>query len=52
VAKSSDHRPLYGSERHPIPGSTLLGPVEGKELITVTVILRQKPGSPELPDLQ
>jgi pro-kumamolisin-like protein len=52
VAKSSDHRPLQGSERHPIPGSTLLGPVEGKELITVTVILRQKPGSPELPDLQ
>lgn len=52
MAKSPEHRPLRGSERIPIPGSTLLGPVEGKKLITVTVILRQKPGSPDLPDLQ
>ena len=52
MSKASGQRPLHGSERPPIPGSTLLGPLEGKEKLTVTVILRQKPGSPDLPDLQ
>ena len=52
MAKSPDHRPLRGSERPPVSGSTPLGPVEGKERITVAVILRQKPGSPEPPGLQ
>jgi hypothetical protein len=30
----------------------LLGPIDGSERVAVTVLLRQKPGSPEVPDLQ
>ncbi len=52
MANPAGSRPLPGSERPPIPGSTSLGPVDPKERIRVTVVLRQKPGSPELPDLQ
>ncbi len=52
MPRSTDAHPLPGSERPQIKGSTLLGPVEANELITVAVIVRQKPGSPEVPDLQ
>jgi hypothetical protein len=45
-------RPLPGSERPQITGSALLGPLDPAERIRVTVLLRQKPGSPEPPDLQ
>ncbi|HEY3840557.1 MAG TPA: choice-of-anchor D domain-containing protein [Bryobacteraceae bacterium] len=48
----SESRPLAGSERPQISGSALLGPVEAKQRIRVTVILRQKPGTPEVPDMQ
>src|SRR3984885_1315592 len=44
--------PLPGSERPQIKGSTLLGPVEANEPVTVAVIVRQKPGSPDVPDLE
>jgi hypothetical protein len=49
---ASDSHPLPGSEHPQIKGSTLLGPVDPKERLTVSVIVRQKPGSPEVPDLQ
>ena len=48
----SHSQPLPGSERPLIKGSTLLGPVEADEPVTVAVVVRQKPGSPEVPDLQ
>jgi hypothetical protein len=48
----TDAHPLPGSERPQIKGSALLGPVEANEPITVAVIVRQKPGSPEAPDLE
>lgn len=44
--------PLPGSARPQIEGSTLLERVDANEHITVAVIVRQKPGSPEVPDLQ
>jgi hypothetical protein len=47
-----DFSPLPGSERPQIQGSTLLGLVDADERITVAVIVRPKPGSPEPPDLQ
>ena len=49
---TTGYRPLPGSERPPIAGSKLLGPVDAPERVRVTVLLRAKPGSPELPDLQ
>ena len=48
----NDSRPLLGSERPQIKGSTLLGPVDENETLTVAVIVRQKPGSQEVPGLQ
>jgi hypothetical protein len=52
MPRPPDAHPLPGSERPQIQGSTLLGPVEANEPITVAVIVRQKPGSPEVPDLE
>ncbi|HEX4038831.1 MAG TPA: choice-of-anchor D domain-containing protein [Acidobacteriaceae bacterium] len=46
------YRPLPGSERPHITGSKLLGPVDAAERVRVTVLLRAKPGSPDLPDLE
>jgi hypothetical protein len=51
MAIPAGHRPLPGSERPQIEGSTPLGPVDPTERVTVTVLLRQRPGSPPLPDL-
>ncbi|MGB6356324.1 MAG: protease pro-enzyme activation domain-containing protein, partial [Steroidobacteraceae bacterium] len=51
MPRPTDAHPLPGSERPLIKGSTLLGPVEANEPITVAVVVRQKPGSPEVPDL-
>ncbi|MEO9190541.1 MAG: choice-of-anchor D domain-containing protein [Acetobacteraceae bacterium] len=52
MAIPAGYRPLPGSERPQIAGSVLIGPVEATERVAVTLLLRQKPGSPELPDLQ
>lgn len=52
MAIPSGYKPLPGSERPQIAGSTLIGPVEGPERIQVTVLLRKRPGSPPLPDLE
>jgi hypothetical protein len=46
------YRPLPGSERPKIGRSTLVGPVEPAERVSVTLLLRQRPGSPALPDLE
>jgi hypothetical protein len=52
MPRPTDTHPLPGSERPQIKGSTLLGPVAANEPVTVAVIVRQKPGSPEVPDLE
>src|SRR5271156_3958313 len=52
MAIPSGYKPLPGSERPQIAGSTLIGPVDGPERIQVTVLLRKRPGSPPLPDLE
>jgi hypothetical protein len=52
MAIPAGFRPLPGSERPQIRGSTMIGPVDGTERVTVTLLLRPKPGSPKLPDLQ
>jgi kumamolisin len=51
-AHQNDSRPLPGSERPEIRGSTLLRPVGAHESIKVAVIVRQKPGSAEVPGLE
>jgi hypothetical protein len=52
MAVSAGYRPLPGSERPQIAGSILIGPVDATERVTVTLLLRRKPGTPDLPDLQ
>jgi len=46
----SNYRALQGSERKPAAGATLSGPADPTEDITVTMLLRRKPGAPALPD--
>jgi hypothetical protein len=45
------NQPIPGSARPPIPGSAPAGPVEPNERVKVTLLLRPKPGSREVPDL-
>jgi hypothetical protein len=52
MAHPAGYRPLPGSERPQIAGSTLIERVDATERISVTLLLRRKPGSPDLPDLQ
>jgi Pro-kumamolisin, activation domain/Abnormal spindle-like microcephaly-assoc'd, ASPM-SPD-2-Hydin len=52
MALQNDSHPLPGSERPQIRGSTLLRPVEADEWVKVAVIVRQKPGSAEVPGLE
>jgi hypothetical protein len=52
MARPNEAHPLPGSERPQIKGSTLVGGVEADEHMTVAVIVRQKPGSAEVPDLE
>jgi len=53
MAVSRDEmKSIPGSERPQAPGSRLLGPADAAAHVAVTLLLRQKPGSPELPDLQ
>jgi hypothetical protein len=52
AVKRDEMRPIAGSERPQAPRSTLLGPEDAATHITVTLLLRQRPGSPEPPDLQ
>jgi Pro-kumamolisin, activation domain/Abnormal spindle-like microcephaly-assoc'd, ASPM-SPD-2-Hydin len=52
MARQNESHPLPGSERPQIKGSTLLGRVEANERMTVAVLVRQRPGGAEVPDLQ
>src|SRR5579863_5171469 len=52
MALPAGYRPLPGSERPPIKGSTLIGPVSSTDHVTVTLLLRKKAGGPDLPDLE
>jgi hypothetical protein len=52
MATPTSYRPLPGSERPQLPNSQEVGILGAAERVTVTVLLRQKPGSPEVPDLQ
>jgi hypothetical protein len=52
MPRQNETHSLSGSERPPIKGSTRLGRVDANERIAVAVIVRQKPGSPEVPDLE
>ncbi len=42
------YRSVPGSERPRVSGSELLGPVDEGETVGFTILLRQRPGSPEL----
>jgi hypothetical protein len=52
MPRTNDSHPLPGSERPQVRGSTSLGRIDANEPVTVAVIVRQKPDSPEVPDLQ
>jgi hypothetical protein len=54
VRKRSDAGfvPIVGSERPLLPESELIGAVDPKERVGVTIMVRFKPGSPPLPDPQ
>jgi hypothetical protein len=52
MAKSTASSRILGSERPIVEGATLLGPVETTERVIATLLLRQKPGQPDPPDLQ
>jgi Pro-kumamolisin, activation domain len=52
AVKRDEMRPIAGSERPQAPGSTLLGPEDASTHVTVTLLLRQRPGNTEPPDLQ
>ena len=45
-----NYRRLEGSERHPAPGATLLGPADDNESFRVTIVLRRRPDGPPPPD--
>jgi len=42
--------PLEGSERHPSPSATRVGPADPAEILSVTIVLRRRPDSAPLPD--
>lgn len=46
----TDYRPLEGSQRKPRPGSTLVGPADPDEKLTISIHLRRPPDAPPLPD--
>jgi hypothetical protein len=52
MATSPAKTPIPGSERPRLANHNLVGPVDGSEEIGVTLILRPRPGSPPLPDLE
>ena len=51
MARQDEYQPLPGSERPPIKGSAVLGRVDAHEPVKVAVMVRQRPGSPEVPGL-
>lgn len=51
VTIPAGYQPLAGSQRPRPASSTLVGPFEATATISATVLLRQRPGAPALPDL-
>ncbi|MGC2638799.1 MAG: S53 family peptidase [Acidobacteriaceae bacterium] len=47
----SGYQPLAGSQRPRPAGATLVGPLAPATNLSATLLLRQRPGSPALPDL-
>ncbi len=52
MAPTNKNRPLPGSERPPVPGAALIGPVDPAERIRFTILLRPRPDGPPLHDLE
>jgi hypothetical protein len=52
MASRAGNRPLPGSERPQIPGSILIGPVDGADHVAFTLLLRQRPGSPDVHEFE
>lgn len=46
---AEQYLPINGSERHPSPGTTLLGEADANETFSVTIVLRRRPDGPPLP---
>ncbi|MBV8813298.1 MAG: choice-of-anchor D domain-containing protein [Verrucomicrobia bacterium] len=49
---SDEYSPLPGSERPPVSGAVVIGPVERNELVSATLRLRPRPDAPAEPDLE
>ncbi|MGP6158367.1 MAG: hypothetical protein ACLPYS_12825 [Vulcanimicrobiaceae bacterium] len=45
------YRPVDGSERRPAPGAVQCGPADPHERLSVIILVRARPGSAELPDV-
>ena len=43
---------LSGSERNPRKGAKLVGPADPNETVSLSIRVRRKPGSPQLPDME
>jgi pro-kumamolisin-like protein len=52
MAVPRGYRPLAGSERPQIPGSKMERALPASERVAFTILLRQRPGSPDLHDLE
>ena len=46
----SGHHAIAGSERKPMPGARLLGPLEANEKMDVSIIVRRRTDGPAMPD--
>jgi Pro-kumamolisin, activation domain len=51
VATLMGHGPLPGSERPRAADTKLIGPLDPNERLSVTLLVRSRPGAPPLPDL-
>ena len=49
ASTSKGLHPLRGSERRPAEGARAVGPADPKEQMSVTVVVRRRPGGPMLP---
>ncbi len=48
MASRDSHVPIHGSEYVPLAGSSVIGPADPEEQITVTVVVRPRRAAPEL----
>ena len=47
---STNYKPLEASERKPALGARKVGPADPKEVLSVSIRVRRRPGAPALPD--